>query len=107
MYLICLTVKLSQAAEKALKAAQFFVDALPSYSHDLVVLAASLEDQELRTLAQRLQRIVGNSAKLYHPDPIDFIVIPHDEYTKDMSSNAVIVATAVLDRVKELLELTD
>ena len=93
-----------KAAEKALKAAQFYVDALTSYSHDLVVLASSLEDIELRRFAQTLQRIIGNSAKLYNPDPIDFIVIPHDEYTREMAGEAVAVSKAILDKVKELIE---
>ena len=48
-----------QAAEKALKAAQFSVDAQTSFNHDLGVLAATLEDLELRRLAMKLQRIIG------------------------------------------------
>jgi len=96
-----------QAAEKALKAAQFHVDAISSLSHDLICLAASLEDIELRRLAQQLQRIVGNSNKLYNPDPIDFIVIPHDEYTKEMSLAAVAIAQDILGRVKEIIEFKE
>ena len=101
-FLLCL-----QAAEKALKAAQFYVDAVSSFSHDLVSLAASLEDLELRRLAQRLQKIVGNSNKLYNPEPIDFVVIPHDEYTMDMSSEAVKIAQSILGRVTEIVEVKD
>ena len=93
-----------QAAEKALKAAQFYVDAVASFSHDLVTLASSLEDAELRRLAQELQRIVGSSNKLYNPNPIDFVVIPHDEYTKDMSCNAVKYSGDILERVREIIE---
>ena len=96
-----------QAAEKALKAAQFAVDAVTSFSHDLVTLAASLEDVELRRLAQKLQKIVGNSNKLYNPDPIDFVVIPHEEYTREMACDAVMCAVDVLERVKEFVELRD
>ena len=47
--------KAHQAAEKALKAAQFSVDAVASFSHDLPSLAATIEDQELRSLAIKLQ----------------------------------------------------
>jgi len=96
-----------KAAEKALKAAQFAVDAVTSFSHDLVTLAASLEDPELRRLAQKLQKIVGNSNKLYNPDPIDFVVIPHDEYSREMACDAVMCAVDVLERVKEFVELRD
>lgn len=99
--------KAHQAAEKALKAAQFHVDAISSLSHDLVCLAASLEDIELRRLAQKLQHIVGNSNKLYNPDPIDFVVIPHDEYTEEMSLEAVSIAKDILARVKEIIEFKE
>ena len=47
--------KAHQAAEKALKAAQFSVDAVASFNHDLPSLAATIEDQELRSLAIKLQ----------------------------------------------------
>ena len=80
------------------------MDAVTSFSHDLVTLAASVEDMELRRLAQRLQGIVGNSSKLYNPDPIDFVVIPHDEYNREMACDAVMCATDILERVKEFLE---
>ena len=96
-----------QAAEKALKAAQFAVDAVTSFSHDLVSLAASLEDIELRRLSQKLQKIVGNSNKLYNPDPIDFVIIPHEEYTKEMACDAVMCAVDILERVKEFVELRE
>ncbi|ELT96105.1 hypothetical protein CAPTEDRAFT_195081 [Capitella teleta] len=96
--------KAHQAAEKAFKAAQFSVDAVTSFSHDLVTLAASVEDMELRRLAQRLQGIVGNSSKLYNPDPIDFVVIPHEEYTREMACDAVMCAADILERVKEFLD---
>jgi len=97
-----------KAAEKALKAAQFAVDAVTSFSHDLVTLAASLEDPELRRLAQKLQKLVGNSNKLYNPDPLDFtVVIPHDEYSRESACDAVMCAVDVLERVKEFVELRD
>ena len=51
--------KAHQAAEKALKAAQFSVDAIASFSHDLPSIAATFEDMEIRELATKLQ--VGNT----------------------------------------------
>lgn len=83
------------------------MDAVTSFSHDLATLAASLEDAELRRLSQKLQKIVGNSSKLYNPDPIDFVVIPHDEFTREMACDAVMCAVDVLERVKEFVELRD
>ena len=93
-----------QAAEKALKAAQFSVDAMTSFSHDLASLAATLEDLELRRLAMKLQKIVGDSNKLYNPDPIDFVIIPHEEYTKEMACDAQMCSADILERVKEFVE---
>ena len=90
-----------------MKAAQFAVDAVTSFSHDLVTLAASLEDTELRRLAQKLQKIVGNSNRLYNPDPMDFTVIPHEEFNKDMACDAIMCAVDILERVKEFVELRD
>lgn len=96
-----------QAAEKALKAAQFSVDAVSSYSHDLPTLAASTDDVRLRLHAMNLQRIVGDAGKLYNPDPIDFVNIPHDRYTQETAEAAVELAAKIIDRVKDFMELPD
>ena len=93
-----------QAAEKSLKAAQFAVDAATSFSHDLTSLAALVDDLELRRLAIRLQTIIGNSSRLYNPDPIDFVVIPHEEFTKDMACDATMCSADILERAKEFVE---
>ena len=61
-----------QAAEKALKAAQFMVDAVSSFSHDLPTLAATMDDNTIRTLAIRLQSIVGDANKFYNPGKCSF-----------------------------------
>lgn len=97
--------KAHQAAEKALKAAQFSVDAVTSFSHDLTSLAATIEDLELRRLAMKLQAIVGDSNKLYNPNPIDFVIIPHDMYTKEVACDAIHCAQDILERVKEFVEV--
>ncbi|KAK2153631.1 hypothetical protein LSH36_291g08049 [Paralvinella palmiformis] len=96
--------KAHQASEKALKAAQFSVDAVASFSHDLASLVATIEDMELRRLALKLQRIVGDSNKLYNPDPVDFVVIPHEEYSKEKACDAIMCAADILERVKEFVE---
>ena len=95
---------LFKASEKALKAAQFSVDAVTSFNHDLSMLAAHIEDMELRRLALKLQGIVGDSNRLYNPDPIDFVVIPHEEFNKDTACDAVMCATDILERAKEFLD---
>ena len=77
---------------------------MTSFSHDLASLAATLEDLELRRLAMKLQKIVGDSNKLYNPDPIDFVIIPHEEYTKEMACDAQMCSADILERVKEFVE---
>ena len=58
--------KAHQASEKALKAAQFSVDAIASFSHDLPSIAATFEDLEIRELATKLQvgKVLGASVPL-------------------------------------------
>ena len=99
--------KAHQAAEKALKAAQFSVDATTSFNHDLASIAATLEDLELRRLGMKLQKIIGNANKLYNPDPIEFVIIPHEEYTKEAACDAIMCAADILERVKEFVEMKE
>ena len=80
---------------------------LPAFSHDLTTLAATVDDLELRRLAIRLQTIVGDSSKLYNPNPIDFVVIPHEEFTQDMACDAVMCSADILERAKEFVESKD
>jgi sacsin len=63
-----------------------------------------VEDMELRRLALKLQRIVGDSNKLYNPDPVDFVIIPHEEYSKEKACDAIMCASDILERVKEFVE---
>ncbi len=53
------------------------------------------------------QKIIGDSNKLYNPDPIDYVVIPHEEFTQEMASDSVAVATEILSKVKEFMGLKD
>jgi len=96
-------MKAHQAAEKSLKAAQFMVDAVSSFSHDLPTLAATMDDNTIRTLAIRLQSIVGDANKFYNPDPIDFVIIPHEEFTREKALNASIIATEILEKVRIMM----
>ena len=49
----------------------------------------------------------GNTSKLYNPDPIDFVIIPHEEYSQEMACDAVMCATDILERVKEFVDLRE
>lgn len=44
---------------------------------------------------------------MYNPDPIDYVVIPHEEFTQEMASDSVSVATEILNKVKEFMGLRD
>jgi sacsin len=101
--------KVYQAAKKALKAAQLYINAVPTFSHDIVILAASLDDAELRQLARQLQQLVGDATcrKIYAPDPIDYAIIPHDEHTEQQARGARLCARDVLRRVADLIEMHD
>ena len=81
------------------------MDAVSSYSHDLPSLAATTDDVRLRLYAMKLQRIVGDANKLYNPDPIDYVNIPHDRFTRDSASESVAAATEILARVRDFMEL--
>ena len=65
---------------------------------------SSLEDVDLRKLALELQAVVGNSNKLYNPDPIDFVVIPHEEYSREMAQRAIQLSQAILEKVAFMVD---
>ena len=95
-----------QCAKKALKAAQLCIDAVPSPSHDVVVIATGVDDVRLQRLARQLHALVGERTcrKLYDPDPIDYRVIPHDEHDRATTDDAMRCAADILERVKELID---
>ena len=55
----CLFLSLFKAAEKALKAAHYMVDADKTDTHDLIQNANRLDDPELRSLATHLGNLLG------------------------------------------------
>ena len=61
----------------------------------------------MRSLAIKLQRIVGSANKMYQPDPIDYVTIPHDEFTKETAADAIICATDIIERVHQFMEEQD
>ena len=89
-----------------MKAAQLCIDAVPSLSHDIVVISTSIDDVRLQQLARRLHQLVSERTcrKLYDPDPIDYRLIPHDEHDRQTAEDAINHAAEILDRVKELID---
>ena len=101
MLIVCL-----KAAKKALKGALLYVDSSnPIASHEIVILAAGLDDPELARLARDLDRVAAEAGrKLYAPDPIDYAVIPHDEHTAETSLAARDLASSIIGRVGDLID---
>jgi len=89
-----------------LKAAQLCIDAVPSFSHDIVILSSTIDNVELQRLARQLQQLVNDNScrKLYDPDPIDYRVIPHDEHDRQTAVDAMSCAAEILQTVNELID---
>lgn len=92
--------KCQQAAEKALKAAQFTIDADNSYGHGLTELCGNLNDPELPLLASKLDILLGNYARTHYPDKVSFPRIPNEVYDKEIALNAFQLASRILEIVE-------
>ena len=89
-----------QAAEKALKAAQYSVDAYKTNVHNLVQNSLALGDSNLTSLSSQLETRLGDSTRMRYPDQVCFPKIPNDVYSREMACNAVELATMILDKVR-------
>lgn len=92
--------KCHQAAEKALKAAQYSVDSNKTNVHNLVQNSLSLDDSQLTTLSDQLEKCVGDSTRMRYPDQVDIPQIPSDVYTEEIARDAVDLASRVLENVR-------
>ncbi|KAJ7380148.1 hypothetical protein OS493_010859 [Desmophyllum pertusum] len=92
--------KCHQAAEKALKAAQYSVDAYKTNVHNLVQNSLKLDDSQLTTLSSQLQSHLGDSTRMRYPDQVRFPQIPSDIYSREMAQDALELATMILDKVR-------
>ena len=90
----------SQAAEKALKAAQYDLDASNTRDHNLVQNCYDLDDQDLTQLATRLEHLVGGSTRMRYPDRMAYPSIPNDVYKAETANEASQIATKIVQRVK-------
>ena len=94
-----------QAAEKALKAMQYNVDAnKKTKDHNLFQNCCDFDDHELTQLAGQLEGLVVNSAHMRYPDAMSYPKIPNDVYTVQKAEKALDLARDILERVK--VELT-
>ncbi|XP_078348598.1 sacsin-like [Oculina patagonica] len=92
--------KCHQAAEKALKAAQYMVDAKKMNIHNLVENSLSLSDPDLTDLAGQLESLIGDSARMRYPDSMCYPHIPHDVYSAQMAQEALGIAKKIVERVR-------
>ena len=86
----------SQAAEKALKAAQYTVDTYRTRVHDLVEICCDLNDPELLDLAWQLERLVGGSTRMRYPDRMCFPQIPNEVYSAELAQQALQLAEEIV-----------
>ena len=90
-----------QAAEKALKAAQYTIDANKTSVHNLVENCNDLNDSELTNLARDLERLVGSSARMRYPDQVSSPKIPNEVYSVQMARQALQLSENIVMRVKD------
>ena len=88
-----------QATAKALKAAQYSVDAHETNIHNLVQNSLALDDSQLTTLPRQLESRLGDSTRMRYPDQVCFPRIPNDVYSRNMAQLALILAGGILEKV--------
>jgi len=93
--------KCHQAAEKALKAAQYTIDADKTSVHNLVQNCNSLNDSELTELVWQLEDLVGDSTRMRYLDRMHFPQTPKDVYSAQMAQQALQLAKKIVERVKD------
>ena len=91
---------LLQAAEKALKAAQYSVDAHKTNIHNLVQNSLILDDSQLTRLSSQLENHLGDSTRMRYPDQVWSPQIPNDVYSQEMAHDALELARSILDLVR-------
>jgi len=92
--------KCHQAAEKALKAAQYTIDADRMNEHSLVQICSGLNDSELTQLASQLEDVVGDHTRMRYPDTVRFPQIPNEVYEVGMAQDALQLAKEIVERVQ-------
>ena len=92
-----------QAAEKALKAAQYADDAFKTRVHNLTRNAQVLGDSQTTEFAQQLEARVVDSTRMRYPDQVCYPQIPNDVYTDTMAREVLDLANSILDRVRNKL----
>lgn len=91
-----------QAAEKALKAAQYLKNSSRSDHHSLVIASSGL-NSNLGSLGSELETLISSSAHIRYPNCWSMPSIPHDVYTDIMANDAVCLAKRILEIVEGVM----
>lgn len=100
----CNAICLPQAAEKALKAAQYTLHAEKTDDHNLNRICNGLNDAELANFASQLEALVGGSARMRYPDCFTCPQIPHEVYSSQQARESLHLATEIVTRVKPKID---
>jgi len=69
--------------------------------HDLMRLANSIDNENIREHAKKLQRVVKDEDSLRYPSSWPFPEIPHDRYGELEAIEAVDLAKQILEEISE------
>ncbi|CAH1789556.1 unnamed protein product [Owenia fusiformis] len=89
-----------QAAEKALKAAHYYIDARNVWTntHSLPLIAGSLSDNELRDDATELEGLAGNQTTPRYPNRVPYPHTPHDHYRPKDTGRVIALTRQIVDK---------
>ncbi|CAH1788168.1 unnamed protein product [Owenia fusiformis] len=100
IYYICL-----QSAEKALKAALYYIDALEaSLSHDIPVIARHLGDGMLTSAAKQLQALTGEHTTMRYPSKVPYPHTPRDMFLNKDSYSVISLTQQIVDQSQAYMD---
>ena len=91
-----------QAVEKALKAAQYSLDANITRESGLRRNALPLSDDDILRSATKLESLLGDGRKTQYPD--SYQKIPHMLYDESVANDAQKLTGEILEQVKAFLQ---
>ncbi|XP_057316917.1 sacsin-like [Hydractinia symbiolongicarpus] len=96
--------KAYQASFKALKAARYCIDYTEiEETPSLATIAETVDDEALKSLATKLETLLGSSSEMQYPARRNFDV-PHDRYNKQKSEKAMAITKQILLIVEQMIK---
>ncbi|KAK3096651.1 hypothetical protein FSP39_002093 [Pinctada imbricata] len=93
----------SQAVEKALKAAQYNIDAKKVFDGDNLIHNASSLNSEIKTLVRQFDAIVGSTRRMRYPDVVNISRLPSDLYTLSDANKALQHADQIISKISSII----